>query len=323
MSLTPGPRFKEFPPGSGHVRVPMSSRDGALAGLALYAACRPWALRAQRVAWLAVRLFGARAIPGRAVHWTPVLEETWKELSTRWHDEVGAFDEVAGFERQQRTRAGCAVLLLRRGEPLAFVKLRDGGARVHAVEEQALRAVAAFAPRSFAVPQPLASGQVRGVHYLAIQPLAAGLHRPPANPPIRRVCDEVGAALSSLARPPQARSHWRPMHGDLAPWNLRALGGRLFLIDWEDVGWAPPGTDELYYRAAAAALSGAAVDWDGEEETLEYLLDHTAGEGWRGDGRRDGDMVAAIQHVLRAASARRSAAGRGKPQPQAVAGDAG
>jgi aminoglycoside phosphotransferase (APT) family kinase protein len=41
------------------------------------------------------------------------------------------------------------------------------------------------------------------------------------------------------------------MHGDFVPWNLReAPGGELWLLDWEDAGWAPPSADLLRYAVA-------------------------------------------------------------------------
>ena len=51
------------------------------------------------------------------------------------------------------------------------------------------------------------------------------------------------------------RSHWRPMHGDLVPWNLREdRQGQLRLLDWEDAGWGPPLADLLRFIVAYASL---------------------------------------------------------------------
>jgi hypothetical protein len=45
------------------------------------------------------------------------------------------------------------------------------------------------------------------------------------------------------------------MHGELAPWTVRALGGgALVILDWEKATWGPPGADEVFYRACVSAL---------------------------------------------------------------------
>src|SRR4051812_25209257 len=99
MADTMAPRYKDFPPGWNHIKVPMSSRRAALAGLSLYAACRPTALWSQRVAWVCIKIFGPRALPGRSVNWGALARPEWMELSEVWRRELGRFDEVAGFAR--------------------------------------------------------------------------------------------------------------------------------------------------------------------------------------------------------------------------------
>jgi aminoglycoside phosphotransferase (APT) family kinase protein len=73
---------------------------------------------------------------------------------------------------------------------------------------------------------------------------------------IRRVSEEASEALEQLL--PRAEgipSHWRPMHGDFVPWNLREdLMGQLWLLDWEDVGWGPPLADFVRYVVAYHSL---------------------------------------------------------------------
>jgi hypothetical protein len=45
------------------------------------------------------------------------------------------------------------------------------------------------------------------------------------------------------------------MHGELAPWTVRELAsGDLIILDWENAAWAPPGADEVFYRASVSAL---------------------------------------------------------------------
>jgi glycosyltransferase involved in cell wall biosynthesis len=84
------------------------------------------------------------------------------------------------------------------------------------------------------------------------------LHRPARwnAPRIRRVSEEVSRALEPLLpRVEGIPSHWRPMHGDFVPWNLREDSlGQLWLLDWEDVGWGPPLADLVRYVVAYHSL---------------------------------------------------------------------
>ena len=69
---------------------------------------------------------------------------------------------------------------------------------------------------------------------------------------MRRVAEDVSLALEGLLPLPAGTpAHWRPMHGDYVPWNLREdPTGQLWLIDWEDSGWGPPLADFVRYLVA-------------------------------------------------------------------------
>src|SRR5438876_5364179 len=202
-----------------------------------------------------VGLLGPRALPGRSFRWTPLGDMEWGELSDQWRRDLGAFDDVAGYTRLQASRTGLALLLLRKGSPIAFVKLRQGDSVNLSNEKLALEAVWSYRPKAFQVPEPLRSGSAVGWHYLATAPLPPGLHRPPRRAPLPAILEEVAAALAGLPRRRETPNHWRPMHGDFAPWNLRQLrGGSLALVDWEAAGCAPPGADAVFYAASWAAL---------------------------------------------------------------------
>ena len=83
-------------------------------------------------------------------------------------------------------------------------------------------------------------------------------HRPPRNPPLARIVEDLQDRLAPVLDGRAVPSHWRPMHGDLTPWNLRRVcPWALWLLDWEEVGWGPPGADEVYYSATASVLLGA------------------------------------------------------------------
>ncbi|HET9011444.1 MAG TPA: phosphotransferase, partial [Gemmatimonadaceae bacterium] len=250
------PSYKAFPPSWGPLRIPLSSRRAALAGLSLYSACRPRALLAQRTAWVSVALLGPRALTGRSAPWDPIPPAEWQALEEAWRAEFGAFDEIAGYQRTDPTRGGVAMLLLNAGRAVAFVKARRGDDASLAREVWATQAAWRAPLRSFRVAEPLGSGEVAGWTFAAFAPLPARPHQPPAHPPLHSIVAELDQVLDALPRSAATPANWRPMHGDFTPWNLRQTDGRaLYLVDWEDVSWAPPGADEVLYRATAAALN--------------------------------------------------------------------
>jgi thiamine kinase-like enzyme len=83
-------------------------------------------------------------------------------------------------------------------------------------------------------------------------------HRTPRWDPhtLAAVAHEVSKVLErELIRPGDIPSHWRPMHGDFVPWNLREdRNGLLWLLDWEDAGWAPPNADLVRYAVAYQSI---------------------------------------------------------------------
>ena len=251
-------QVKSFPPGRGNLKVPTTSRGDAVAGLALYSASRRNALRLQGAASLLVRALGAWALPGRAEVWAPPIDaDVADELRDRIEDAVGPSDAVAGYVPRQSERAGFCMLLRRGGRSIGFVKVRpDDEAGSLATECCALSHVARAEVSTFHSPAPIALGTIGRWQYLVTEALPPLLHRPPTSAPIDAIAAEIAAALAGVARPADVPAHWQPMHGDLAPWNLRQIAGTLHLIDWEDVDWGPPHADAVYYRATDAALRG-------------------------------------------------------------------
>src|SRR5690606_34955001 len=116
---------------------------------------------------------------------------------------------------------GFSVLLLAGGRPRAFVKVRFR--QREAVERECLtmERLARYRPQSFSVPEPLGWGGTEDWSYLAMGALPSPRHQVPRDPPLRAIVHEVAAALRTLVREPSTPPHWRPMHGDLTPWNLR------------------------------------------------------------------------------------------------------
>lgn len=288
--------YKDFPPGWGHIKVPMSSRRAAIAGLGLYTACRARALWAQRAACAAVAILGPGALWGSSFPWSPLGETTWEALAALWRREFGTFDEVAGYSRLQASRGGVALLLLRNGSPIAFVKLRQGDDGELRNERRALEAMWSAGPRAFLIPEPLDAGTLDDWHYLVTAPLPSGLHRPPRDPPLGAILEEVAAALAGLPRAPGTPDHWRPMHGDFAPWNLRRLrGGSLALVDWEKAAWAPPGADDVFYRAAQAVLLHRQAEGGAAAEAVQFWRARVSS---RQETARDERLAQALGRVL-------------------------
>ena len=297
----PARMYKAFPPGRGQLRIPLSSRGAALAGLSLYATCRPTATFAHRAAWMCVTLLGPRAIVGRTGAWQPLDDDAWTSLTETWRREIGAFDDVAGYSRTNASRGGLSLLLLRGEEPLAFVKLRDGDPDSLERERAAADAAWRFGPRSFIVPEPVAAGRVAGWSYFAVRALPARLHRTPVAPPVDTIAGEIGCALGALPRPADTPPHWHPMHGDFTPWNLRQLDtGELVLLDWEEAAWGPVGADAVLYRAASSALSHALPAACDDGEAIQFWRERISKrDGDARDRRLDEGMLRALAEMER------------------------
>jgi hypothetical protein len=266
--------FKRFPPRLGHIVFPVESKGAALAGMALYPACATRAVWFQRVVYDWVKIFGPRRLPWRSERWKPPMdEEVWRDLCSRWREAVGDFDTFAVSERRPISRAGFMVLLVRRNRPIAFVKVRQDDEGLGR-EFRALEAVTRFAPRSFQAPEPLSIGEVENWSFLVMSALQPGIHKMPGRSAIDHIGAEISSSLGSLSRPEGTPEHWRPMHGDLTPWNLRRTrAGGLVLVDWEYACWAPPQSDEVFYNATLSMV--------GREVRSETRASEEAVEFWK------------------------------------------
>jgi hypothetical protein len=291
--------YKTFPPGLNHLKVPTGSRKVAVAALTLYAPCSPLAVRGQWIASLCVRVLGTWSLPGKTIVWAPPMDAAeWDALCDEWRRDLGVFERFAVYERTQLERAGLMLLLFSHDAPVAFVKLRraDDAARLQH-EYSALQAVQRYGPRTFRAPVPVSVGVTGGWSYLSQLPLPAQLHRVAVDPPLLLIQQEIDTALAHLQRPAQVPPHWRPMHGDLTPWNLRELQqGGLILYDWEDVSWAPPGADLVLYDAALAAVTGRTAVGGQPREAVEYWIDHICTR--QSSNRRDEHMHNGLVQAL-------------------------
>nr|WP_062338448.1 phosphotransferase [Herbidospora sakaeratensis] len=238
--------FVRYPPGRANVWIPVGDARSAAAGLSLLTFSKPLPLLAQRILHRSVLVAGPWLLPGRRERWQAPVER-WDQILREVAEIVGPVDEVALYLRPQASRPGAAALLLQKGRPAGFLKVRDGLDH----EAQVLRLL--DGGDGFRAPVVLGQ-RPSWLLISAMEPVPA---RPFRGVDVVDLTGRIQRLLAKLPKPPGTPDHWLPMHGDLTPWNLRRTRGRTpWLIDWEDAAWAPPGADEVYYRAAETTLFG-------------------------------------------------------------------
>jgi len=281
-----------FPPPSGPLLVPTSSRRAMRAGVSLWSASRLRARVVQRAFWLVGGVLGPGLVPGRRHRTVQALPaEIERDHSAVWSTWFGEFDERAIYRPSQADRTGVALLLLREGTPRGFVKVRpawDAG-----LEQRATSRLGGA--ETFTAPMVVGLHDAGGWTSLGFTALPGRIHSPRVSAPIRAISEEVSDLVQLDSPCPPG---WRPMHGDMGPWNLRRMPGvGPVLFDWENVGPAPPYADVAFYLAAAKAV-GLSVHGDVD-------LSEPAVTFWRnrisqrvGSGRRDAllarDMLQAL-----------------------------
>ena len=189
----------------------------------------------------------------------------------------------SGAPEGARNRKASALLLSLDGEMLAFVKLARSAIarRILTREAEVLEQLGTVPSIAGSVPQLLFSGEIDDVLALAQKPLKgnpAPLGMTPAHRAFLRSLQTpvtVCAADTSIATNLQSRMRALPtirpdlvaiydrvrdelrkfevpmtiVHGDFAPWNLRADGGRVLAFDWEyGEMHGLPLIDEIHYR---------------------------------------------------------------------------
>ncbi len=207
------------------------------------------------MAWSLVTVGGSRLLPGRSRMWHPPLaEDAWGNLLEEVAEAAGEFDIHTVYQRPDK-RQGLAMVLVAGDRSVGFVKARSDDHSGIDREEAALGLAERSAVRSFVAPRLLGSGTVAGWRYIVLSPMPPRMHRMPKDAPSQAVHEDIRTALSELPSPADPPTGWEPSHGDFAPWNLRQIGDATpWLVDWESVGWAPPGADQVFYGAAAAAV---------------------------------------------------------------------
>jgi glycosyltransferase involved in cell wall biosynthesis len=174
--------------------------------------------------------------------------EVWEIILQKLqHHTNGTIGEWVHLRSQVEKPRSSAIGLNSEGRPEFFLTIEasDGISR-------ALLPVSSFRVPACTASFRVADWSVRQ-HELLPQ-----YHRPAAwnRDRIAQVAADVSLALGALDRPAEIPSHWRPMHGDLVPWNLREDGrGQMWLMDWEDAGWGPPLADVLRFVVAYQSLA--------------------------------------------------------------------
>lgn len=280
-----------FPPPSGPLLVPTSSRKAFRAGISLWSASRRRARLAQRAFWFVGGVAGPWLLPGRRRGAEVAPESVLVEHEIEWRSWFGGYDEWAVYRPSQTERSGAALLLLRAGIPRGFVKLRpEWDASVEQLATSRLSEA-----ETFTAPTVVDLHSAGGWTSLGLTALPARIHSPRVSAPIHAIVEEV-SDLIRLAVP--CPPGWRPMHGDMGPWNLRRMRGiGPILFDWEHAAPAPPVADLAFYVAAAKAV--------GLSLQIEPEFSGEAAAFWReeiprrfGGGHRDDRLAQSMLAVL-------------------------
>lgn len=285
-------RYVAFPPPSGPLSVPTSSRRALRAGVSLWSASRLRARILQRAYWLVGGLGAPSLIPGRRHSAAGLIRaEAEHDHDLAWREWFGDFDERAVYRPPQEDRAGVALLLLHAGRPRGFVKFRpnwDAGPE-HRATSRLGRA------ETFIAPKVVGLLQAEGWTSLGFEALPGRIHSPRVSAPLEAISEEISELVRLDSPCPPG---WRPMHGDMGPWNLRRVPGMgTVLFDWENVGPAPPHSDLVFYLAAARAV-GVPVrkTWEVDADAVSFWRDRISQRF--GTGRRDDRLAAEMMRAL-------------------------
>lgn len=109
---------------------------------------------------------------------------------------------------------------------------------------------------SIATPAVVAAGHLAAgtIAFVATDAIGLDGQRPALGEPLLAFECDLAASLAALPRPAGTPRGSTPVHGDLAPWNLRRTRRGLALFDWEAAGWGQPGADVDHYRRACASV---------------------------------------------------------------------
>jgi hypothetical protein len=208
---------------------------------------------ARSVTYHTVGLLGTfpyRLLP--RVEWTtPVDRALWDHLSALWVGWFGPFDEVALSRPRQEGRQGFAALLLHEGDEVGFVKWRGDWD----FEPEAELIQAASNARSFTTPTLAGISTDPAWSTIGLAPIPGGLHSARLRGSPADIAAEISELLDPVMTGDPEHDRWKPMHGDMGPWNLRHVDRYgAILFDWELARRGPPGADVAFHLAASRAM---------------------------------------------------------------------
>lgn len=277
-----GERYRVYPP-RGRLLVPSSLGRSGAAAVATTMACRPMAVALHHLAYAAARLGGTRALLTPAEPLPPSADvHDLDELCNAVSVVIGRVDCIAVLMRRQQLRDGVLGLAFRDSQPVAFIKAAPSDtASGLEVERACLELLSSDATAPCLIPRMLGSGTVGTLRWNAIAPLPPRPHRPAYSCDAQTIAtwiqdrlETVRATLPTHHGASPTPSHWRPMHGDFAPWNLRKiLFGPTTIFDFEDARLAPPSADMTYWTATSAVLRGRQVTGALEAEAQAFWID--------------------------------------------------
>lgn len=288
-----GGRFKKYPPGLGNIVLPAAPRITAIRGSSLYAPSRPRGIILHNASRLLLRMVGTAWLTTVPREDIPVDEKDWIGLVSSLRAADIPVDGVAFNGRTQTGRVGFSALTIGKAGASAFVRVAAGA--VLDAECRGVSMVERSAPSSFIYPRLLLRGSCGSIEFAAYSAVLTGVHGPPQRPDIGRIISEIQHALRDLPKPKDTPSHWRPMHGDFTPWNLREQRKKLVLIDWEAAAWGPPHADETLYIATSKVLGLTPPDGIVSREAADFWINRLRR---RHPNVRDRRLHTALQQAL-------------------------
>ena len=208
-----------------------------------------------RIGSAAVAVGGTRLLRSGTWAWPDLPPDALAEQLRADRTELADLSIVAAACPRQHGRARLS-LLCRQGPIDVVVKLGlpDDGLEN---ETAALRILTESPLPGIATPRVIASGRLDAggpIAYLATDALGLDGQRPAIGESLTTFESDLATRLHALPRPPGTAHDAVPLHGDLAPWNLRRTDRGLALFDWEAAGWGRAGSDIEYYRTCCAEL---------------------------------------------------------------------
>lgn len=235
---------------------PTSGRRGA--GLPALTGTTDWRRRAvDRLGATIVGLSGAALLNQAPPAEWPSTGLT--DLGERLERALPTMRLIGAVLPRQTGRARLSLLGRMTGN-LVVIKVGSPGRGIER-EAEVLERLAADPVPGVATPEPLAHGTIdlpdERVAYLVTFRLG-GRQRPAVGARLGTFERDLARRLADLPKPAGTPDHYVPIHGDVAPYNLRRTSRGLALFDWEDTTWGPPGSDVTMYRRRCELLAAGA-----------------------------------------------------------------